>query len=123
MSFPRGPRRGPIPPRFRGPVFAVGQHVSVTCQVGQPRRIVLMDDADGKALGSLADGTEVEILAWRPDGSGTRYEVRAMPRGLEGWLAVDDLRNPHAIPATPEVDSRPPTARASTDPARRFGQR
>jgi hypothetical protein len=46
-----------------------------------------------------------------------------MPRGLEGWLAVDDLRNPHAIPATPEVDSRPPTAPASTDPARRFGQR
>src|SRR5262249_58845287 len=42
----------------------------------------------------LADGTEVEILAWRPRGfHGTRYRVRATRDGLEGWLAVDNLRS------------------------------
>ena len=89
MPFSWGPRRGPAPIRARGPVFAVGQRVSVTCSGGQPTRVALTDDAGAKALGNLVDGTEVEILAWRPNGfRGARYRVRATSGGVEGWLAV-----------------------------------
>ena len=75
---------------------------------------------------SLADGAEVEILAWRPPGArGTRYRVRAQQDGHEGWLAADALRqtaiappNEPAPQAKPVVQSPP-----SRDTHRKFGQR
>jgi hypothetical protein len=131
MPFSWGPRRGAAPVRARGPVFAVGQRVSVTSSGGQLTRVALTDDAGGKALGNLVDGTEVEILAWRPNGfRGARYCVRATSGGVEGWLAVASLRGPgNAAPAARiGFDSRGdaiPVAASGTpvDTGRRFGQR
>jgi hypothetical protein len=112
-------------------VFAVGQRVSVTCSGDQPARVALTDDAGDKALGNLAHGTEVEIVAWRPSGfRGARYRVRATPGGLEGWLAVASLRGREHAVSAPSIESGPsPTASASrraakpVDAGRRFGQR
>lgn len=131
MPFSWGPRRGPAPRRARGPVFAVGQRVSVTCSGGQPTRVALTDDAGGRALGNLVDGTEVEIIAWRPNGfRGARYCVRATSNGVEGWLAVASLRGPgNAAPAAgigfDSVGNAIPVAASGTpvDTGRRFGQR
>ena len=131
MPFSWGPRRGPAPVRARGPVFAVGQRVSVTSSGGQLTRVALTDDAGGKALGNLVDGTEVEILAWRPNGfRGARYCVRATSGGVEGWLAVASLRGPgNAAPAArigfDSLGDAIPVAASGTpvDTGRRFGQR
>jgi hypothetical protein len=91
--------------------------------------VTLTDAAGADALTRLADGTEVEILAWRPRGSdGTRYCVRATHNGLVGWLPVDNLRNTRAaVPVAAEApsatggDSLP--AVEPKDRTRRFGQR
>jgi len=121
-------RAGP-PVRERESVFAVGRRVYVACVGERLAHVALTDDGGADARTVLADGTEVEILAWRPRGSrGTRYRVRATRDGREGWLAVDNLRG------TPSAASPPVTAPpAATDPAplrttesgdsrRRFGQ-
>ena len=131
MPFPWGPRRGSTPVRVRGPLFAVGQRVSVTCSGGHLARVALIDDADGGALGSLADDTEVEILAWRPSGfRGTRYRARATSDGLEGWLAVASLRGPEFVVSAAWVGSGPSTTASASlraekpvDTGRRLGQR
>jgi hypothetical protein len=131
MPFSWGPRRGPAPVRARGPVFAVGQRVSVTCSGGQPTRVALTNDAGSKALGNLVDGTEVEIIAWRPNGfRGARYCVRATSGGVEGWLAVASLRGPGSTAAAARIgldsvgDAIPAAARKTpVETGRRFGQR
>ncbi len=131
MPFSWGPRRGPAPVRPRGPVFAVGQRVSVTCSGGQPTRVALTDDAGSKALGNLVDGTEVEIIAWRPNGfRGARYRVRATSGGVEGWLAVASLRGPNGVAPAAKIglgslgDAIPVAVSAKqVDTGRRFGQR
>jgi len=89
------------------------------------------DDADGRALGSLADGTEVEILAWRPSGfQGARYRVRATSQCLEGWLEVASLRGSELVVSAAWIGSGFPTtvstslrAEKPVDTGRRFGQR
>jgi hypothetical protein len=90
----------------------------------------LTDDAGADARTRLADGTEVEILAWRPRGAGdTRYCVRSTRDGLEGWLAVDNLRSTQSAVSAPTepppsaTGSAPLRAAASGDSGRRFGQR
>jgi hypothetical protein len=94
MGFPQGSFRKPSPVRIRTAVFAVGRRVRVACSDSRPPRVALTDDAGANPQESLADGTEVEILAWRPRGSaGTRYLVRSTRNGLEGWLAVGNLRS------------------------------
>jgi hypothetical protein len=131
MPFPWGPRRGSTPVRVRPPLFAVGQRVSVTCPGGHPARVAFTDDADGRVLGSLADGTEVEILAWRPNGfRSARYRVRATSNCLEGWLAVASLRGPEFVVPPAWIGSGPPTTASTSlraekpvDTGRRFGQR
>jgi len=117
------------PGRRQGSVFAVGRRVYVACSGGHPADVTLTDAAGADALTRLADGTEVEILAWRPRGSdGTRYCVRATHNGLVGWLPVDNLRNTRAaVPVAAEApsatggDSLP--AVEPKDRTRRFGQR
>jgi len=116
--------------RTQASVFAVGRRVYVACAGDGLAQVALTDDAGTDARTRLADGTEVEILAWRPRGfHGTRYRVRATRDGLEGWLAVDNLRStpsacsaPIAPPAA-AADPAPLGATASGDPGRRFGQR
>lgn len=105
--FPRGPFRGSSPPRVRSAVFAVGRRVFVACPDGRPARVTLTDDAGQDTSGSMRDGTEVEILAWRPLGSaGTRYRVRGTRDGLEGWLGVRNLSLAHGAPA-PRPTAKP----------------
>lgn len=85
-----------------GAVFAVGWRAYVTAASapGPGRRVRLMDDAGGDVSDSVAAGTEVEILAWRPlAGAGARYRVRSTSNGLEGWLPAGNLRKPSAAPA------------------------
>src|SRR5262245_26795058 len=89
--FPsRSPRR-PTPSRSTDPIFGVGRQVFVDCPGGREDRTVLSDDK-GAVLGSLIDGAEVEILAWLPRGSATRYLVRATHKELSGWLDAANLR-------------------------------
>jgi hypothetical protein len=115
--------------RRHGSVFAVGRRVYVARSGGPSGDVTLTDDAGGDPRSRLADGTEVEILAWRPRGSdGTRYCVRAIHNGLVGWLPVDNLRNTRAAapvaaeaPSAPADDSVP--AVVPDDGKRRFGQR
>jgi hypothetical protein len=90
----------------------------------------LTDDTGADAQTRLADGTEVEILAWRPRGFGdTRYRVRSTRNGLEGWLAVDNLRSTQSAVSAPTEPPRSATgsgplrAAGSGDSAPRFGQR
>ena len=128
-SFQSSFRAAPLV-RTQASVFAVGRRVYVACAGDRLAHVALTDDAGAPARTGLADGTEVEILAWRPRGfHGTRYRVRATCDGLEGWLAVDNLRStPSAVPAPiapplAATGSAPLLAPVSGDPGRRFGQR
>jgi hypothetical protein len=116
--------------RTHASVFAVGRRVYVACAGGRLAHVVLTDDGGADAPDRLADGTEVEILAWRPRGSGgARYRVRSTSNGLEGWLAVDNLRStPFAVSAPIEppraaTGSAQLRATESEESGRRFGQR
>jgi hypothetical protein len=114
MRFAQGPLRGSPPVRVRVPVFAVGRRVYVTCSGGHAAHVALTDDAGANALASLTDGTEVEILGWRPRGfGGTRYRVRTTRNGVEGWLAVGDLRSTQsAVSSAPTGPTAPATGSA-----------
>jgi hypothetical protein len=125
---PRPPSSLSSPPRIRGPVFAVGRRVSVVGSGGYPDHVALTDESGANPLANLPDGTEVEILAWRTSGSrGTRYRVRSIETGRDGWLAVASLRDPKAVKEPDSAGAAPsPTSRRTDGPAetgRRFGQR
>jgi hypothetical protein len=97
MAFSGGRFRSPASagPRARSTssVFAVGRRAFIACAAEQLTGVILTDDSGATALGTLRDGVEVEIVAWRPLGSrGTRYLVRSSRDGIEGWLGVADLR-------------------------------
>src|SRR5262249_53079287 len=111
-SFQSWVRAAP-PVRTQASVFAVGRRVYVSCAGAGLARVAWTNDPGAEAQTRLADGTEVEILAWRPRGShGTRYRVRATRDGREGWLAVDNLRG---TPSAGPAPVAPPPA--ATDPA------
>ena len=129
MPFMRSYRR-PALPHAKGAVIAVGRRVFVARSADGPARVTLTDDAGANALASLADGNEVEVLAWRPRGSGTRYRVRSMRDGLEGWLGVGNLRSartaassPHSVLVPLPASSAPAGAKESKSSGRRIGQR
>jgi len=126
MPFLQRSFRRPAAVRAGGSVIAVGRRVFVARSEDGPARVTLTDDAGANALASLSDGNEVEILAWRPRGSGTRYRVRSMRDGLEGWLGAGNLRSArsaasstHTVPAS----SAPTRAKEAKPSGRRFGQR
>jgi hypothetical protein len=109
-------------------VHAVGQRVYVN-RSGVIARVDLMNDEGNTVIGSLADGVEVMIVAWKPGGSsGTRYCVRCTDDGLEGWLAVANLRRARTLtpplPAPPPIVTPAPKSPATkTDSKARFGGR
>jgi hypothetical protein len=82
-----------------------------------------MDERGTTTAGGLGDGTEVEVLAWRPRGSaGTRYRVRARENGSDGWLGADELRKTAVRPAPTPMATM--TSASSSGAAHRpFGQR
>ena len=120
----------PLIPRAAAPlsktrpatILSVGRRAYVNCR----GRVPLALDDGRNSPNSLADGAEVEILAWRPLGNrGTRYRVRAQQDGHEGWLAAEALRQT-AIAAPIEPAAEKPMAAARPlprDTHRKFGQR
>jgi len=121
----------PLIPRAAAPlsktrpstILSVGRRAYVNCR----GRVALAEDDGRNSPNSLADGAEVEILAWRPLGNrGTRYRVRAQEDGHEGWLAAEALRKTAiAVPNEPAAPDRPvPVARQlPREQHRKFGQR
>jgi hypothetical protein len=102
--------------------MAVGLRVFVNCP-GDRSGSVILGDASGKVLSAvhLADGVEVEVIAWRPGWSDARYRVRASAGGADGWLPADNLRRALVPPpeAAPPKAQEVPVADTSR---RRFGQ-
>jgi hypothetical protein len=87
-------------------VHAVGQRVHVNRLGGGVARVELMNSEGSAVIGSLADGIEVMIVAWKPRGSsGTRYCVRCTGDGLEGWLAAANLRRTRTVAPSPPAPS------------------
>ena len=97
MPFPQSPfsslrarRPQATDPHDRGLVLGVGRRAFAA---GGPRGFVTLTDDNGAvALGSLADGEEVEILAWVPRRAATRYRVRSLTISAQGWLGAASLR-------------------------------
>ena len=126
MAFQSPRLPPPRPARSAGPVLSVGRRAYVNSRGSGMTHVPLTDEAGIVQRSSLADGTEVEIVAWRPCGaSGTRYRVHARHAGIEGWLAAEQLRDSLVPPAEEPVASPQPrlAARAVDDNRRRFGQR
>src|SRR2546422_5134140 len=125
MSFQPPRFSSARPARSSTPVLSVGRRVFVNCP--RDEGSVSLTDALGKGgAGSLPDGAEVEILAWRPRGpGGARYQVRSTRDGVEGWVSADHLRAPGALART-AAEPAPATAPAAVavdDSPRRFGRR
>lgn len=128
MAFLPSRRFVPRPPVRSTPVMAVGQRVFVNSP-GNRSGSVALGDASGKIQSAvyLSDGSEVEVLAWRPRGaSDTRYRVRAL-HGADGWLPADNLRTALVPPPPPESSTPEQTSAAQSAAAdaagRAFGQR
>src|SRR5215467_1420980 len=104
MAYPRG-TRFPVFPAAPPPsdsktqrVLGVGWRVIVRSHGGE-QRVTLTDETGTNALATVADGAEVEILAWRPHrGGDTRYRVVSTGGGVEGWLGGASLRTRPAAP-------------------------
>jgi hypothetical protein len=105
----RSPSNAIQPTRSRPtvPILAVGRRVFVTCPSESTRHVTVTDSTGNTALATLADGAEVEILAWQPRGSGgTRYRVRLAEGAIQGWVSAANLRAP-VPPAVPPPAPRP----------------
>lgn len=110
------------PARPAGParvVLAVGQRAFVHSAADVARTVFLTNDRGIPGDRALRDGTEVEILGWRPRGSnGTRYRVCDRAVGTDGWLAAEELRTTASRPQPDPPATTPPPS----DPfGRRFG--
>ncbi len=98
-------------------VLAVGRRAFVNAPSDAAKPVLLTDDHGVRSDSALRDGTEVEIVGWRPRGvSGTRYRVCDRSGGSDGWLAAEELRT-SAI--RPPADAPAPAATDSQ--GRRFG--
>jgi hypothetical protein len=136
------PRRAVTRPPRLSFIIPIGGRVFVHCRAGGSRLVPLGDENGGELSGaSLADGVEVEVVAWRPRGpTDTRYRVRTT-RGerLDGWVFAQELRR-SLIPAEETAASVPAPAHhvvqrvheqhrravrpaPADDTGRRFGQR
>jgi hypothetical protein len=111
-------------------VHGVGQRVYVNCSGNGLAHVDLMNGEGTTVIASLADGTEVMVVAWKPRGApGTRYCVRCTSDGVEGWLAAANLRRTRAValpalPAGPPAKSAPDsTGSVARDAKPRFGRR
>ena len=99
------------PPRMAGDalVLCVGSRGVVRAD-GSKGSVTLMSEDGLTPLATLADGVEVEVVAWRPRrAGGTMYCVRQTSGVAEGWVAAVSLR-PHPIPPRPKATpARPKT--------------
>ena len=129
-AFPRGgavafmsyrSRSGPRPSSRSAPVMAIGRRVFVNAAAGRSGSVVLGDVNGDNDSAILADGTEVEVIAWRPRGAtNTRYRVRS-PLGVDGWLSAESLRQVLVPPPPVESPAPPSTPAAAVSGGRRIG--
>jgi hypothetical protein len=94
-SFLSRARSVPPSPRRALPVIAIGQRVFVNCPESSGSETLFLGDETGKVISAqrVADGLEVEVIAWRPRGANeTRYRIRVPSTGADGWLPADNLR-------------------------------
>jgi hypothetical protein len=104
--------------------MAIGQRVFVD-SAGSRSGSVALSDVSGKIASAvhLPDGSEVQVVAWRPRGANeTRYRVQG-PQGVDGWLPAENLRS--TLVAVPRVEpaSMPDARLVTADGTRPFGQR
>ena len=122
MSLPQGPRfpsfadaRTPAMPKGP-PVLGVGSRVLVMAR-GSGSGVRLMDAAGTNAIATVADGAEVEILAWHPRRGGeTRYRVVQTTGGVEGWIGATSLK-PRPAPVAPTPIRVAPVSSARPTPS------
>jgi hypothetical protein len=100
----------------------------INCPRDPRRGVALTDDAGRAQSRWLADGVEVEIVAWLPrGGGGTRYRVRSATEHADGWVGPSDLRYvPEPDPSAPEGPAPHLPLRPNVAPpesGRKFGQR
>jgi hypothetical protein len=81
----------------------------VNCSGGREDRAELHDEK-GAVVGSLIDGTEVEVVAWMPRRSATRYLVRATRVERSGWIGAANLRTTRVSRPAEEVMKPAPAA-------------
>jgi len=109
------PRGAQVQGRNGGPVFGVGMRAFVRDTSG--KGLVVLSDVSGKvALGHLADGAEVEILAWIPRRAATLYRVQSTQDGAGGWLGVAHLRAEASIDTAAVVAPTSPVWISLTKP-------
>jgi len=123
MPLPRGPQFPtfsgvrPPPTAKAAPVLGVGSRALVVSGNGRSHAVTLTDDAGTQALATIADGAEVEILAWRPRRGGeTRYRVVSTSGGTEGWLGAGSLQARPAPPPPPQPVGAAPGSSARPAP-------
>jgi hypothetical protein len=117
MPFQARSPRGAATAGNTGPVFGVGRQLFVDCPGGREDRAPLHDEK-GAVIGSLVDGTEVEVVAWMPRGTATRYLVRATRVERSGWIGVANLRTTRIPrPAEQTMKSAPAAAWSRVKPA------
>jgi hypothetical protein len=85
--------------------FTAGNHAVVHLETARLQgldTVALTDQSGRKTLRVLADGLEVEMLAWRvvwwQEGPRMRYRVRSIGDGTEGWVWADFLK---PLPGSP----------------------
>jgi hypothetical protein len=96
MQMPKPPARG------LGPVLAIGSRALITGREPGQRKVSLLDDNDSPTDVQLPVDSVVEVVAWKPRSqAGTRYLVRVVADGREGWLGSDSVRAPAPVPRPP----------------------
>ncbi len=95
MAFDRAPRPAPRM-KNAAPPICVGWRAFVNWPQPAgtaPKPVPLLDETGRALANDLADGQEVEILAWRPRSrEGTSYRVRRISDNGEWWIASSFLR-------------------------------
>ena len=111
------------PPRqSKEAVLAVGMRAIVRSRGEGLGRAALTDEDGTASLGTLADGVEVEVTAWRPRrGMGALYRVRPSRGGTEGWVNASNLEAVPRPRERPAPQPPPATPRAKATPRSRDG--
>ena len=88
------PASRPAPRRAKNaPIFCVGWRAFVHWPLRTVGPVPLTDATGQPLANDLADGEQVEILAWRPRSrEGLLYQVRRMADGSEWWIGAQYLR-------------------------------
>lgn len=104
-----------LPAKGLGPVLAVGSRALVTGREPGQRKVALLDAADMPTAKELSVDTEVEVVAWKPRSqAGTRYLVRVVASGAEGWLGTESVRR--VVPAARPQRVAEPVPQKRRDP-------